>query len=481
MNVTKRNPLLALDVYKMGHMEQYAPGTEYVYSYLCARSSKNYQQVPFFGLQYYLDEYLNTQITREHAAEWLSVRNEILGGEASKEVTDKIYALADLGHFPIEILAVPEGTIVPAGNVMMTIRNTKPGFGWVVGFVESLLLKLWFPCTVAATVKSYRDVVDDFFDKTVDEQDHFLKDYMIHDFGYRGDTSEESAMLSGAAHLLFSNGSDTVPALPFIREYYGGDNTDKAHIMASVPASEHSVMCSFGREGELDAFNNMLDLYPTGLVSIVSDTFNIWDVLTKFMDEGLAERVLARDGKTVFRPDSGDPQTVLCGDDYRNIEYPSSCGVFGLLDKRFGSSVNSKGFSVLNPKVGVIYGDGMYLTRYKSILEKMKDQGLAASNLVIGVGGILRHHSRDTLGFAIKATQVVVNGVERPIEKDPITDRTKKSHRGYMALVMGEDGQMKTVDGIPTYEEAKNYPRNLLRAPKHEEFTVIRDRARGVK
>ncbi len=312
-SVAAYNPLLATDVYKMGHMEQYVPGCNKVYSYLTARSDKHFKSTVFFGLQYYIKAYLETKLTPEMAEEFLSYRKRILGSN-SPEVEEQMRALGALGYFPVKIKAVPEGTVMPTGHVLMTITNTHDAFPWVVGFIESLLLKLWYTITVASCCYEYRQIVNAAFDKTVDADLDFLRDFTVHDFGYRGDASEEGAGISGVAHLLSFMGSDTVPAFKIADEYYHASAKDPAApVMFSVPASEHSVMCSFGREDELAAFRNMLRLYPTGLVSIVSDTYNVYTVLTDFVEK-LKPQILARDGKVVFRPDSGNPEFIICGD-----------------------------------------------------------------------------------------------------------------------------------------------------------------------
>lgn len=447
MNISKQNPLLATDVYKMGHMEQYAPGCNKVYSYLTARSEKTFDKTVFFGLQYYLKEYLTTQLTPQMGEEFLKYRKMILGSNSEK-VEKQIRDLCHLGYFPLEIKAVEEGTVMPVRNVLMTMTNTDPNFHWVVGFVESLILKLWYSITVASCCHKYRTVVDKAFDETVSNDLMFLKDFTVHDFGYRGDSSEEGAAVSGAAHLISFSGSDTVPALPFVEHYYKADTSGL--IMASVPASEHSVMCSFGKEDEFGAFENMLKLYPSGIVSIVSDTFDVYRVLTEFA-ERLKPTIIERDGKVVFRPDSGNPEYIICGDPSAEEGSNEWKGAIRLLDEMFGSSINEKGYKQLNPKVGLIYGDGMYLERYQRTLDRLKEMGYAASNLVIGVGGILRNHSRDTLGFAIKATYVEVNGEPREIEKDPVTDHKKKSHKGLMILKW--DDEFKTVDRVSSEVE----------------------------
>lgn len=473
--ITKQNPLLATDVYKMGHMEQYCPGTTKVYSYLTARTDKNFDKTVFFGLQYYIKEYLQTPLTREMGGEFLKYRALILGSN-TPEVEKKILALCNLGYFPLEIKAVEEGTVMPVKNVLMTITNTHPDFYWVVGFVESLILKLWYSITVASCCFKYRSVVEKSFEETVSEDMMFLKQFTVHDFGYRGDASEEGAAISGAAHLLSFAGSDTVPALPFVERYYGADLTGL--VMASVPASEHSVMCSFGRDNELAAFENMLDTYQSGIVSIVSDTFDVYRVLTEFAFK-LRNKILSREGKVVFRPDSGNPEHIICGDPTAPEGSNEWKGAIRLLDEMFGHAVNEKGYKVLNPKVGLIYGDGMYIERYERTLDRLKDMGYAACNLVIGVGGILRNHSRDTMGFAIKATYVEVNGENREIEKDPITDKGKKSHKGLLCLTYDDEMNFVTADQCTAEKEKTGKLQTVFKDGKlTKEYTLTEIRGR---
>lgn len=450
---THHNPLLATDVYKLGHMSQYCPGTSYVYSYLQARSDKTFDFTVFFGLQYYLKNYLLTKLTPEMGEEFIEYHTKLLG-DCPEETKTRIRALCKLGYWPLKIKAVPEGVTMPVRNVLMTIENTHPEFYWCVGFVESLLLKVWYPTTVATCSRRYRNFVDVMFNRTCDEKDDALKPFMVHDFGYRGDTSEESAAVSGGAHLLSFTGSDTIPALPWVERFYGPAT------MLSVPASEHSVMCSFGQVDELAAFRHMLKTYPTGIVSIVSDTYDIYRVLTGFAKE-LEPEILGRQGKTVFRPDSGDPEKIICGDPDARIGSAEWLGAIRLLDRQFGATVNSKGYRVLDPHVGLIYGDGMYYERYVRILNRLSDMGYAASNLVIGVDGILRNHSRDTLGFANKATQVIVDGEVRDIEKSPVTDQKKKSHKGKLSLGY-ERGQFVTHDQCTPHHEANSLLRTVF-------------------
>lgn len=464
---TNRNLLLMTDVYKLGHMRQYKPGTTKVYSYLCARSNKKYNDALFFGLQPYL-KILETPITQADGEEFLSYYTQILGAQPPQDITDKINALVKLGYLPLEIKAVPEGTIIDNKNVLATVTNTLPEFYWVVGFFESLLLKVWAPTTVATKSLQFKRIAKKYTDETSDAD--FLMPFLVHDFGYRGVSSEETAELCGAAHLVNFCGTDTVPAVKFLKEVYHGEGL----IGASVPATEHSIHCSFGPtlENEIEYVTRQMELNPTGLMSVVSDAYDYWRMLTQTLP-AVKDKILARDGKYVVRPDSGDPLKILCGTaqklnsleeadilvqkhgynnpifeinnnyyevtrDFELVEIqptPEQKGTFRILDELFGSTVNSKGYKELNPKIGVIYGDGMYLERYENILKTMKDMGYANTNLVVGIGGLLlQQHNRDDLGFAFKATYAEINGQATELYKDPITDPGKKSHKGLMRL-----------------------------------------------
>lgn len=428
-------------------MEQYAPGSEYIYSYHCNRSSKTFGEHMFFGLQYYLLNYLSKPLTREMGDEFIQYRNAILGNN-SERVNKKIYELCDLGYFPLKIKALPEGVVTPKHIPLFTITNTIPSFHWSVGFVESLLLKTWYTSLVATNSFHYRKLVEHYFDKSVDEDSYFLKDFTVHDFGYRGDRSEESAAISGVAHLINSKGSDTVPALPTAVKFYNADINDT---MFSVPASEHSVACSFTKEREFDYYNNMLELYPDGIVSIVSDQYDMYKVFTEYLPK-LKDKIIEREGKTVFRPDSGNQEDIICGNKNADILSPERLGALGLIDKVFGHKVNNKGYRVLDQSVGLIYGDGMSLSKYETVLERMIEDGWSAENLVIGSGTDLRSGNRDTLGTAIKASMVRVNGKNVSIFKDPVTDQGKKSLKGL--FVVREKNNVFTVeDNVSMKEE----------------------------
>lgn len=440
-----RSFLWDIDAYKLGHMCQYPSDTEFVYSVFQLRSNKTFKQVPIVGLQYLIKEYLTQPILKEDVHEL--IQEMIAMGIYHPKVERKLYDLVDLGYLPIEIEAIPEGSIVDSPNAICTISNTVEGFHWCVGLVETLLLKWWSALTTSACSYEYKKLVDKYFDETSDNP--IAKRFVVHDFGSRGCMTPEGAAFTGMAHLLNFDGSDTIVALPLIRKYYNEPLYNP--IGLTIPASEHSVMCSFGREDEIKAFEHMLDTYPTGMVSIVSDTYNWYNVMDN-MTLQLKERILNRDGKVVFRPDSGNPYHIICGE-YTDKTLRGYCeencfnhGGIYTLDKVFGHTINSKGYKVLNPKVGLIYGDGMYLERFEKTLETLKDLGYSAENLVIGVGGILRNHTRDTLGGAFKATCVCRNGVWTPIMKDPVTDQSKKSYKGFVSVI-NDNGIYKTIEG----------------------------------
>ncbi|MGL4523376.1 MAG: nicotinate phosphoribosyltransferase [Bacilli bacterium] len=429
-----------IDAYKVGHMNQYDPEVEYVQSVFQLRSSRTFTHVPVFGLQYFIEEYLTKPVTHAEVDE---LTNELkLMGIYHQDIETKLNALADLGYIPLSINAVPEGTIVTTPNAIATITNTVAGFHWVVGLAETLLLQWWATLSTAAQSLLYRQVTEHFFAKSSDLDS--VK-FHVHDFGLRGASCPEHGALTGAAHALSFNGSDTISTLPFLREYYDA----QGFAIGSVPASEHSVMCSFGRDRELEAFEHMLNTYPNGIVSIVSDTYNWYNVLDTILPQ-LKDKILARDGRIVVRPDSGIPEQIINGRYLRHssdLTYTTADkGALRSLDETFGHTVNSRGYRVLNDKIGLLYGDGMYLGRYVRTLRDMLELGYSAENLIIGVGGILRGHSRDTLGCAIKATAVRrTDGIWLGIMKDPVTDHGKKSYCGRVKVIKTENG-FRTVE-----------------------------------
>jgi nicotinamide phosphoribosyltransferase len=473
-----KNLLMMTDSYKFGgHMLMYPQGTNKIYSYMIARSDKKLPETVFFGLQYYLKEYLSTPVSHADVDEAIFYRKMILG-DCPEQIEKAWRALADLGQLPIEIKAVEEGTVMPVKNVLMTVTNTHPDFFWLPNMLESFLLKIWNMTTTASFSRKYKQLAVQYATATCDDESHIP--FSVHDFGYRGAASEETAATGGAAHLLNFLGTDTVPAVKLLYENYG---PVEGPIGLSVSATEHSVQTTniayilsvIAKEGnykgyKLDDFSgwadktvaealfiqDLLEIYPTGILSIVSDSYNYWDVLTKIAP-WLKDKIEAREGplsKVVFRPDSGNPEKIINGDVDVPALHPARKGSLNLLGETFGFTKNSKGYKVLNPKVGLIYGDGMYYERYQRTLEQMRSLGWASSNLVVGVGGILlQSHSRDDQGFAFKATYCEVNGEALEIVKDPITDPGKKSHKGLLLLDKHTDGTYFTLDQVSSANE----------------------------
>ena len=408
----KVNILLQTDVYKMGHMEQYNPDVEFIQSHLVVRNNLEYDEVVFFGLQYFILKYLSDFPTKDDVNEFILFYEIILKRKCPDTVKEKLNALLALGYWPIKIRAIDEGEVHPSrGSILMTIENTLPGFHWAVGFLEGLFLKIWNTSTVATHSYNLKKLFLRYANLTGSNTD-FIP-YQVHDFGYRSVSSEETAALSGAAHLLAFRGTDTVPAVKLLHDYYPSNSDCLPNYGSSVPASEHSVMCSFGKERELEAFRHMLKTYPTGIVSIVSDTYSLHNVLTNFALE-LKTEILERNGKVVFRPDSGDPVST-------------TVDAIMQLDTIFGSTRTPLGFRVLNEKVGVIFGEGMTDYRIQETLEILKRYNFASQNLVVGVGGLLlQQHTRDDMGFSFKANWAKLkDGSEMALFK---TSPGKKSH-----------------------------------------------------
>jgi nicotinamide phosphoribosyltransferase len=468
------NPMLLTDVYKMGHCVQYKKGCDYVYSGTVARSNKHFDRTLFVGLQYYLAKYLSKPLWPWMAEEFLRVHKRVVGTPPQK-LADSIRAIADLGYWPLKIKAVPEGTVISPKNILMTIATTHKDFYWAGGFVESLLLKIAYPICVASTAYKYRQLVRRYWRDTVGHENGL--DFAVHDFGYRGDHSEEGAAISGGAFLSCFVGSDCVPAFPYLEDYY--DAQDDEDIMLSVPASEHSVACSFGPNGESDYLHNMLDLYPTGIVSIVSDTYNLWDLLVKTAGDA-RHRIMSREGKVVFRPDSGDPVKIINGDpDSTNVA--EQAGVLRILADTFGSKFNAKGYKELDPHVGLIYGDGMHYERFSETLDKMADNKFAANNLIIGVGSLLRWHTRDTIGLATKATAMGSDGIYTELMKDPYTDPGKKSYKGFMHLAC-EGNEYSTTDQVSKEMEDEGHLETVFEdgfIMKRTNLKAIREKVRS--
>lgn len=382
---------LLCDFYKVSHREQYPEKTELVYSTWTPRGSRmeGVKKVVNWGLQYfsqkYLIDYFNNHFFKrnedEVAEEYSRVIKFCLGVENPDD--SHIRSLHKLGYLPVKIKALEEGTLTPLRVPMFTIENTVDEFFWVTNYLETLMsCELWQGMTSATIANEYRRIADEYAALTCDNNAHV--DFQCHDFSMRGMPALESAEKSGAGHLLSFTGTDTIPAILFFEEYYGA-NIEEEFVAGSIPASEHSVLCTYGPVKEIDTFKRFLtEIYPTGFFSIVSDTWDLWRVVSEYMP-ALKEEVLARNGRCVIRPDSGDPVKIICGDS-ESEDWRVKKGVIELLWDTFGGEINSLGYKVLDSHVGCIYGDSITPERAKEIFKQLEAKGFAASNIVLGVG-----------------------------------------------------------------------------------------------
>jgi nicotinamide phosphoribosyltransferase len=444
------NPLLFTDSYKLSHRIMYPEGTEFVQSNYTNRKSRvdGINHVVNFGLQAWLKD-LQEAYEGFFAADKEAVVKEY------KDATSTFVSpgfdlsmvedLHDLGYLPLRFSQVPEGTLVPISVPSVIIESTHKDFAWLVNYVESdLSAGIWHPSSVATIAWSLRRI----FEKAARATGGAIEavDFQLHDFSYRGQVNREAAMSSGAAHLTSFYGSDAVPAVQWVNYYYPGE--DNGLIAASVPATEHSVMCAFGRADEIGAFKHQLDLFPTGILSIVSDTYSLRQVIEDFLPV-LKEQIMGRDGKLVIRPDSGDPADIICGTD-RELHAKGfyEKGAIEALWDLFGGHINSKGYKVLDSHIGLIYGDGMFAARIEDINARLKAKGFASIDWVAGIGSwAYQMITRDTFGSAVKATYVEVNGEGRDIFKDPETDDgTKKSATGKLAVGTMADGTLYRIE-----------------------------------
>ena len=410
-----------LMAYKVSHSKQYPPGTAEVYSYFESRPGAVYGYTTFFGLQYLLREYFaGVVVTQQDIDEAVNYMSAHLSPTAfNKEGWQHIVDVHG-GRLPVEIMAVDEGTSVPFSNVLMTIRNTDPECFWLTNWLETMLVQVWYPSTVA-TISRYvkKDILAGLVKTGTPEE----VDFKLHDFGFRGVSSLESAALGGAAHLVNFKGTDTMPALYLVKNAY--DFADMPGF--SIPASEHSTMTSWSEEGEVDAMRNMLRTYPEGLVACVSDSWDIERACSDIWGTTLREEVLSRNGTLVVRPDSGKI-------------VPMVLNVITRLMHKFGFTLNSKGYKVLPPQVRVIQGDGCTPETISEVIHAMIKNGFSLDNIAFGMGGgLLQKCDRDTQRFAFKASSVVIDGEQVDVYKRPASDPTKNSKRGKLALIHRDD------------------------------------------
>jgi nicotinamide phosphoribosyltransferase len=468
---TQENFVLLADAYKYSHHKLYYPGTTKIYSYLESRGGQ-FNETVFFGLQYFLKHYLEgIVITKEKidAAEVLLQqvfnRNDVFDRSKFDYIVNKYD-----GRLPVRIKAVPEGTVVPVNNVLMTIENTDPECFWLSNFLETLLMQVWYPNTVATVSREARKIVEEYFEETASEASKPAIDFVLNDFGFRGVSSVESAGLGGAAHLISFMGSDTIMGSVLAQRYY---NTKKVYGL-SVPATEHSVCTLLGEEGELEVFKHILKTFPSGVVACVSDSFDIFRACSEYWGTELKELILKRDGVLVIRPDSGDPVFTLLK-------------VFDILLNKFGFTINEKGYKVLPPQVRVIQGDGINVQTIRSIYGALKVNGISAENLVLGMGGaLLQKVDRDTQKFAFKCSYAEVNGKPVDVQKHPVevdshgklTQSFKKSKAGQLKLIKTEQGyQTVRKETMPQYEDQLITVFENGKLLNQVSFEEVRDRA----
>lgn len=461
------NPLLLTDFYKTIHHMCYAEGMTKLVSYWTPRMSRkeNMNKVVMFGLQpflkKYLIEYFNDNFfnrdKEEVVYEYKRIISRTMGNIAAD--TKHIEALHDLGYLPIQIKAVEEGARVNIKTPMIEITNTDPNFAWLVNYLETFMsCNIWQPMTSATIAYRYREIIDKYFELSVENGDVRKA---CGDFSMRGFSSIESAEISSAAHLLSFDGTATIPSIAFLEKYYNC-NVEEEVVGLGTPSTEHSVMCSYGQD-EYKAYKRLItEVFPSGILSIVSDTYDYWNVITTILPK-LKKEILNRDGKIVIRGDSGDPVKIICGDKDAKKDSNEYKGTVELLWDIFGGEINSKGYKVLNSKIGTIYGDSITVERCEEICKQLIDKGFAVNNCVFGIGSYTyQYNTRDTFGFALKATHAVIDDKEMFIFKDPKTDKDnfKKSQKG-MCYVYKDGDDILYKDQL-TIKEQENLKDNLL-------------------
>lgn len=454
------NIMFLTDSYKVSHYKQYPQKTETVYSYFEARSGAKFPKTVFFGLHYFIERYLKGQVvTREKIKEAKELYQMHFGSDVFNTEGWEYILEVHNGRLPVRIKAVPEGTTLNNSNVLMTVENTDPKAYWLTNFLETLLVQVWYPCTVATQSKAMKEVILNFLEETGDPS---LIDFKLHDFGFRGVSCPEQAGIGGAAHLINFKGTDTVPGILLARLY------GEPCAGFSIPAAEHSTITSWGKDHEVEACKNMLEQYPSGLVAVVSDSYDIFNCCENIWGGVLKDQVLARDGVLVVRPDSGDPPTVVVK-------------VLNILGEKFGWTVNSKGYKVLHPKVRVIQGDGIDFEMLTKILTAMKENNISADNIAFGSGGgLLQKLNRDTQRFAFKCSSVTIDGEARDVFKKPATDNSKGSKAGRLKLVWAEGSHGKTMVTVPEHAQGDDQLEEVFcngYVIKKPTFAEIRERA----
>ena len=417
--------LLDTDSYKASHWLQYPGDLTAMGAYLESRGG-DYDATLFFGLQMLLQTSLLHPITAadlEEAAEIWALH----GLPFNRVGWERLVAVHG-GRLPLRIRAVAEGSRVPTGNVLMTVESTDPQLAWLVTWMETALMRLWYPTTVATRSWQLRTQLKAALERSADNPAAELE-FRLHDFGSRGVSSRESAMLGGLAHLIAFRGSDTAAALLAGRRFY-----DCPMAGFSIPAAEHSTVLAWGQQHEAEAYRTMLDhfAHPGAVLAVVSDSYDLWNAVDHLWGEQLRQQVIDSGATLVIRPDSGDPLRIV----------PE---LLRRLDARFGSRVNGKGYRVLE-HVRVIQGDGITATSLPQVLDAVLAAGYSAENVAYGMGGgLLQQLNRDTQRFAYKVSWVERGGRILPVRKCPSTDPAKASKAGVLDLIRHRDGRYDTV------------------------------------
>lgn len=451
------NLILDTDSYKSSHHLQYPPHTTRLFSYLESRGGK-YPATRFFGLQYILDRSLTRRVTTdmvEEARTLIEAHGEPFPYDGWMRVVN-----VHGGRLPLEIRAVPEGTLVPIHNVLMTCTNTDPQLPWLPGWFETMLMRVWYPTTVATQSYFIREIIRAALEKTSDHAAEELP-FKLHDFGSRGVSSRESAGIGGLAHLINFQGSDTLEALRVGRNHYDSDLA-----AFSIPAAEHSTITSWGKEHEVDAYRNMITRFskPGSVYAVVSDSYDLKNAINHLWGDTLRQQVIDAGGTLVVRPDSGEPPAMVRL-------------AVNALAARYGTTTNSKGYKVLN-HVRVIQGDGIDEQTIRQILGNLDVDGYSAENVSFGMGGaLLQKVDRDTQRFAYKASAGLIDGAYRGIYKDPVTDPGKRSKDGVLDLVQ-ENGRMVT-KAYKTFDT--DFPGSLMRTVYRNGELLVRDTLEEVR
>lgn len=479
---------LLCDFYKVSHKDQYPVGTEYIYSTFTPRSNKYFpraKEAVVFGIQSfvkkYLIEYFNTHFFNRPKEEVVAEYKRFIKFTLGVENPDAshIEDLHDLGYLPVRLSALKEGTLAPIKTPFLTLENTNKKFFWVTNYLETIMsAEIWLPITSATIAHQYRKLLDEYAMKTVGNTD--AVDFQAHDFSLRGMSNLEAGAISGAGHLLSFTGTDTIPAIAFHEAYYNA-NIENELVGTSIPATEHSVMCAgtdADNRDEFEMFKRLItEVYPSGFVSIVSDTYDFWAVVEDILPR-LKDDIMKRDGRVVIRPDSGDPVKILVGDEDGET-VAEQLGLIEMLWKIFGGTLSEQGYKVLDPHIGAIYGDSITIERAEQIVKGLEEKGFASTNVVLGIGSYTyQYNTRDNLGQAIKATWAEINGEEKLLFKDPKTDDgTKRSQRGRV-VVFENDGKIGFQDGFTLESEAEAVGAigNLIE-PVFEDGKLLRDQS----